>query len=614
MRASLPIATLLSLFALLFAPSSARAEKPIFKLAISPSEVSLGDTVTATVTIEIPGLVGPDRYWHPSAAEFKQIDSQIKRSTVTTIDPMVGQQLKTIEVYRYVLKPETTGRLAIGPAKMRYQGEDRETRERFVRVRANGFAGTKAVGIGHTDSEGLDAPGYLPPKGPRDDMFLYAVCDKSSAWVGEQFTVSWLLFTRAEVIRYEPTPPKLSALWSERLFEPREFFRYSDARIGEKDYVVALVSKRAFFATKPGRLTVAALRANIATVATAMGRGQSIASNEVSLEIRALPQPAPQGFDPSYVGEFRVGASVDRNLLRVGEALTLSVRVEGQGAMRRTRAPRLAFPGFKFDEPRDFQEEDTTSGNVVSGRRLYRYWTTPGKGGEQSIPAISLAYFSPSEGRYQFASTSAIGLTVEGDPTALRRASELELSAALDRDIRLLSTTEDVQSRVLVDFYRQRWFWYFLFSPPLAFLVVVVALRIRKRIQSETPRTRQRRARARAKEHFKIAAIHLRGERSAKFYGELSQALHAHLEVLLGKGTRSMRREPMSEFLGKRGVEKATLRKLLDSLDAFDREQFAPSSIEPEVMREALVTAEELLVAIDSQVRVDAVKTEGDPS
>ena len=611
MRTPLLLALALGLLMMLVG-EDARAERPVFSLDVSPSEIVLGESVAVTVTIEMAGLVGPDRYWQPQAKEFRLLDSQIKRGTQTTLDPVEGQKLKTVEVYRYILEPTTTGRLAIGPAKIRVQGDEWETRERFVRVRVSNAAPTEVVGIGHTDASTLGAPGYEPPKGPREDVFLYAVCDKKSAWVGEQFTVSWLLFTRAEVLRYEPTPPRLSQLWSETLFEPKSFFKYSDARLGTKDYVVALVSKRAFFASEAGPLRIDALEANIATVATAMGRSESIASNELSIRINALPAPAPQGFDASYVGEFRIGASVDRSLLQAGDALTLTVQVEAEGAIRRTRAPRLAFPGFRFEEPRDFSEDDTTAGDVVSGRREYRYWTTPSAGGEQSIPAITLSYFSPTLGQYRVAKTAAIGITVQGDPEALAAESLRKRTATLDRDIRLLRTTESVQTRVLANFYQQPWFWYLLVAPPLLFLFMVVGLRLQARLQTDTPRSRLRHARGKVREHFKIAEIHLRGKRSAKFYGELSLAIHGHLEEWLRRGTRSMTREQLREFLVLQGAEKGTVRKLLARLDAFDRERFAPSDVDEEAMNDAKHAASSLLTAIEKQTRATVAEHGGD--
>ncbi len=596
------------LFALIgWQQRAAHAKRPDFKISVSPKEGHEGDTFTLTVKIELPGLTGPDRYWPPDTSEFKIVDSQIKRGTQSSVDPTSGQQLRTVEVYRYVLKPTTTGRLLIGPAKIRIGGDDWETRQLAVRVRASGASAANTAGIGHTDASGLGAPGYVAPTGPRPDVFLYAVADKSNVWVGEQITVSWLLFARTEILKYEPTPPRLAGLWSEVLFEPASFFKYQDSRIGEVDYVVAMVSKRAFFASSSGKLVIEPLQAKIATVSTALGRLESIASNSLQLTVKGLPQPAPLGFDKSYVGKFSVAATVDRDLLRAGQPLTLSVRIRGQGAMARTNAPRLRFPGFVFEEPRDFEYEAISDGDLVGGERLYRYWTTPSIGGEQTIPAIELPYFDPSTGSYEVARASAIGVTVEGDPDESRSANQRRGDGgAIARDIRLLRPVGILESRVLVSLHRQAWFWWLLCFPPFGYVTVILGDRFRRRLRKETPRARLRRAQGKARSHLKVAEIHLRGQRPAKFFASLSHAVYAHLEEWLDHGLQSMTQKEMSSFLAERGIDAGTIRRIEEDLDAFDRARFAPSTTDAKEMRAAVERTRELLA------RVDKIEIEGE--
>lgn len=585
----------------------AHAERPDFTISVSPKEGSEGDTFTVIVKVDLPGLTGPDRYWPPDTSQFKIIDSQIKRGTQSTVDPTAGQELRTVEVYRYVLKPTTTGRLLIGPAKIRIGGEDWETKQVAVRVRVGGASPSNTTGIGHTDASGLDAPGYAPPTGPRPDVFLYAVADKSNVWVGEQITVSWLLFARKEILKYEPTPPRLAGLWSEVLFEPASFFKYTDARIGERDYVVAMVSKRAFFASSSGKLVIEPLQAKIATVSTALDRLESIASNSLQLTVEGLPQPAPQGFDKSYVGTFSIAATVDRDLLQAGQPLTLSVRIRGQGAMARTNAPRLKFPGFVFEEPRDFEYQAKNEGDVIGGERLYRYWTTPSAGGEQTIPAIELHYFDPSSGSYEMARASAIGVTVEGDPNASKSAAQNRGDGrAIARDIRLLRPATKVESRVLVSLHRQAWFWWLLCIPPFGYVTVILGDRFRRRLRKETPRARLRRAQGKARSHLRVAEIHLRGQRPAKFFASLSHAVYAHLEEWLDHGLQSMTQKEMRSFLAERGIDAGTIRRIEEDLDAFDRARFAPAATDVKEMRAAVERTKQLLE------RVEKIEVQGE--
>jgi hypothetical protein len=593
--------------------SRADAKRPDFKISVSPKEGSEGDTFTVIVEIDLPGLTGPDRYWPPDTSQFKILDSQVKRGTQSSIDPSAGQELRTVEVYRYVLSPTTTGRLLVGPAKIRIAGEEWETKQVAVRVRVGGAAAPSTTGIGYTDASGLGAPGYTPPTGKRPDVFLYAVADKSSVWVGEQITVSWLLFARTEILKYEPTPPRLAGLWSEVLFEPASFFKYTDARIGDLDYVVAMVSKRAFFASKSGKLVIDPLQAKIATVSTALGRQESIASNSLQLTVKGLPQPAPKGFDKSYVGKFRIATTVDRDLLQAGQPLTLSVRVRGQGAIAQMTAPRLKFPGFVFEEPRDFEFVAKHEGDVIGGERLYRYWTTPSLGGEQTIPAIELPYFDPSSGSYEVARGSAIGITVEGDPDASSSANQLRGEGrAIARDIRLLRPAANLDSRVLVSLHREAWFWWLLCIPPFGFVAAILGDRFRRRLRKETPRARLRRAQGKARSHLKVAEIHLRGQRPAKFFASLSHAVYGHLEEWLDHGLQSMTQKEMRSFLAERGMDAGTIRRIEEDLDTFDRARFAPSATDIKEMRAAVERTKNLLQRVEGiEVHSDEPGEEG---
>jgi hypothetical protein len=588
------------LLTLLVGSGRANANRPRLTMTVAPQEVALGETVTLTVEIDLPGLSGPDRYWHPDTALFKVVDSQIKRGTQTTMDAQQGQRLRSVEVYRYVLLPQNTGRLRIGPAKIRVGQDEWETPQASVKVLAKGGIGMSTDGIGDTDADGLDAPGYVPPTGPRQDVFLYAVADKNSVWAGEQLTVSWLLFTRTEVLKYEPTPPALTGLWSETLFEPSAFFKYSDVRLGVDDYVVALVSKRAIFATSPGTLVVPPLEAKIATMSTAVGRSDAIFSNAIEVEIRPLPAPMPPGFDASYVGKYELMAAVDRDLLPAGQPLTLSLRVQGQGAIRRTTAPRLRFPGFLFELPRDHETKDMRQGDTVAGERLYRYWTTPTESGDLVIPAIELTYFDVESGSYQVARTQPIGITVEGTMDDVADA-ERNASAALavNRDIRLAHNTRHVQSRVLVDSYRQPWFWWLLCAPFGVYLLVVGGDRLRRRRKKETPRARLRRARGKARARYRLAEIHLKGLRPAKFYAELSHAIYEHMEEWLAESMQPLTRAEMKSYMLSRGLEAGMVARVLSVLEAFDQARFASSKIGAEEMKRDLERTKELLSRVE---------------
>jgi hypothetical protein len=585
------------------------AAKPLrFTLEVSPMAGGPDDVYTATVQIEIGGVTGPDRYWHPDFGDFEVVGSQVKQGTSSVIDPARGQQIRTVIIRRYELKPKRNGRLRVRAAKLKIGKEEFQTDEVWVQVgRATaGGTGVPAAppttgGADPTAVGGIGVPGFVAPdpKNRSLDMFLHVVADKSEVYLGEQVSVTWMLYTRSEVLKFEPKPPSLDGLWTEILYEPDAYFTYHEDVVGGTPFVVAIVSKRALFPTATGRLEIKPFRARVASLSTSVGRSRDLTSRAIPLTVKPLPPGAPPAFDPTYVGSFEVKSSVDRNEIDASESLTLTVEVSGIGAIRRTQPPRLAFPGFTFRAPRDTQDTIDTSSGTVRGERIYRYWTTPEQGGALTIPAVEVPFFDPRSGKYEVARSRPIDITVKGDPGKLAGHDRDSRENIVPRDVRLIHGGEGISSRTVPRLYKSPWFWPLLGVAPLAFVLVIATDRVRQRLKKDTPRARLRRARGRARKRFRVAEIHIRGNRPAKFFGELARVLYDHIEERTGQPVLSMTRDELRGFLKDRGFEAETVQEIDQSLETFDFARFAPSAAGPGEMRAQMRKLKELLRMIE---------------
>lgn len=572
-------------------------------LDVSPTAGTMDDTFVVTVTIEVPGVSGPDRYWKPGFSGFEEINSQISPTTSMQIDPNTGRrQLSSIEVRRYYLRAKRTGALAIDPARIRIGSKEYESRRIFVRVNKAG-AGSTAPTVTHSDPTAgghVGVPGFEPPAASRrdEDMFLHVVSDLEEAYVGQQVTVTWMLYTRTEVLKFEPRPPRLEGLWSEKLYEPDAYFRYHEDVVGGVPYEVAIVSKRAVFPTQAGTITIEPFTAEVSNLYTSLGDSDTLTSEPITLEARALPEGAPAGFDPTYVGVYSAEAEVDRNVINAGESMTLTLAVRGEGAIRRTAPPILTLDGFEFRAPRDFEEDVDISGDQVRGVRTYRYWTTPQRGGAQEIPAIEIPYFDPRTGQYEVARTRPLRLMVKGNPGEMAVAGSSRHNV-IGRDIRLIRDGRSIESRTVPRMYRSYWYWIAAGLPLLAFLGFLVTDRVREGMRKETPRARLRRARGKARRRLRVAEIHLRGNRPAKFFGELARVIQDHLDERVGQPVASMTRDQLRQFLAEQGFAETTIARIDEELEHCDFARFAPSASGPGEMRAAMRRTKDLLRDIE---------------
>jgi hypothetical protein len=132
---------------------------------------------------------------------------------------------------------------------------------------------------------------------------------------------------------------------------------------------------------------------------------------------------------------------------------------------------------------------------------------------------------------------------------------------------------------------------------------------VRQRLKKDTPRARLRRARGRARKRFRVAEIHIRGNRPAKFFGELTRVLYDYIEERTGQPVQSMTRDELRAFLTDKGFDPATIVDIDQSLDAFDFARFAPSQAGPGEMRAQMRKLKDLLRMIEkTRLTHDAVE------
>jgi BatD DUF11 like domain len=590
------------ILAFLLAPATALAAPPVeFTLQVTPSTGTVDDEFIATVQIAIKGVNGAERFWEPDWGDFMVTDKREQQSTQWSYDPQAGQEIRSVEVRRFLLKARRAGKLRIGEAKLKVDGVEYKTKPLVVQVNPGG-GGTSAAAPDPNNPNAAPSPssGNYPP--PDSSIvaptFIHVVADRTKVRVGEQITVTWLLYTRSEVLKYEPKPPRFDDLWVETLYEPQNYLNYSEEVVGQRTYAVAVLAKRAIFPTKAGKLAIPAFRADVATMATPFGSPLRLSSKEVPIEVEALPPGAPAGFDPGLVGQFQIEAGIDRDNVPAGESVELSLTLRGEGAIRRTKIPSISVDGFDVYPPRDFQEHVDTSGDKVRGERRFSYVLTPNKGGTLPLGPIQIPYFNTATGRYDVARSDLMKVKVVGDPAQLAGAGSSRENV-ISRDIRPPHELGAASSRFWSDLHRSRLFWVGLATPGFAFLGVILVDFLRQRMRRETPRARLRRARGRARKRQKLAEVHIRGNRPAKFFGEIAHMLNEHVEERVGEPIAALTRDQLRQLLSERGFPAEVINQLVTELEACDMARFAPTAAGPGEMRAALRRAQDLLRAIE---------------
>lgn len=118
------------------------------------------------------------------------------------------------------------------------------------------------------------------------------------------------------------------------------------------------------------------------------------------LEILPLPEAGKPERFTGAVGQFAVDAALSTRELRVGEPLTLTLTVTGEGSFERIQPPEPeASPHWRPYPPKATLETEGDAGS--RGTKTFEYLLIPQSVAAEAVPALTFSYFDPDTRRYQ---------------------------------------------------------------------------------------------------------------------------------------------------------------------------------------------------------------------
>jgi hypothetical protein len=625
--------------ALVAAGPVARAQAPSFVAEVERNQIGVGDSFTYQVTLNAANE-SIDGYQAPNFGSLRVASAPRgpNRSTQMQIGGG-GTFVQNGYTWQYQLVGNQKGALSIGPARVRVDGREMKSNTVNVRIVDAGaaprpapqrsrspFAGIPGFGDPEPDPEPEPAREPEANRSPALSSapaanFIRAVPDKTKAFVGEMVTVSWFLYLSTRADQFNPvTEPHTDGFWAEDITPPNPtgHLHFQNETIAGRSYQVALLSRKALFPLQPGKLTVTSMESDISQVDFfgSSLRRQRLKTDPVIIEAVPLPKAGqPADFDAASVGKFTLSAHVDRNTVGVGDAVTLTVELKGQGNLRNLRVPPLpALDGWKAYPPKTNLALDS-GGERVTGTKSTEYLLLPERPGTTMVTSLALLYFDPETKTYAVAKTDPLRLEVTGDASAVAHAGGAPATvpgaatspagagnenviAAEIRPIRAQATlTRDIGAT----FYRSSGFVGLLLIPPLGLLLTAVAGRVRVRLSGDTERTRRRRARTLARKRLSAAEQHRDGGRTGDFYIEIDRVLRDQLASRLGQSVAGLRMDELSARLRARGMADEAAARVIAELEECDLARFAPGAggVGRERMTASLERAAELIEAIE---------------
>lgn len=429
-------------------PTDAQAQTPPkfeVKSSVDRRSIDPSDTVVFSVSIESEEEVDFQPPTLPPLAEFEVLSQwQGKEVRANLINTPTGPQFKSVRrvVFNWQLSPKKLGALTIFPVEVVVEG--RSVRTGAVAVQVASGAGRRGLakpppgfdddGAGAVESEEEDLFSQLlqrgrrpPPSGggsrtlPRNSneaFFIQVETDKSEAYVGEQVTVSFFLYTTGiirdlDTLKY----PSLKGFWKEDI-EIATHLNFQQEVIDGVAYKKALLASFALFPIKEGQAIIDSYKAKCTVLSGndpfgALGMGRAFTYTKASEPLKVKVKPLPLEGRPAdfsgAVGDFQVTARIDSNNVVAGEPFPFRIRFEGRGNAKLIDIP-------PFQPPEGMELYDTQNDSKFFGWgtsfKEFTLQLIPRREGEFVIPPIAASMFDPQSKKYVTRSTEELRLRV----------------------------------------------------------------------------------------------------------------------------------------------------------------------------------------------------------
>ncbi len=600
------------LFVLIFVVHS-RADDIQFTASVDRTMMDLSERITLTLQIQgaISSFSDPKL---PDLSDFRIISGPNESSTFQFIN---GRTSST-KTWSYVLRPRRTGLFSIGSAEITRKGKVYRTDPITVVVSRQGGSPT----IKADSSAPVTKPGVEPP-----ELFIQVSADKTELYQNQQVVLTYTIFTRVSVTGYEISRlPSTPGFWMEEFDQPKQP-GVQDVVIGGRHYRKAVIRHVALFPTRSGEIVVDPLEVTCQVQTQERKRKRRdpfdiffdspfdrfrteeryIETDPLTLNVLPFPSEGkPENFSGA-VGDFNLRVSIDHQKIKTNEALTMTVRISGNGNVKLLPEPDFKIPpDFEGYEPRETVKVKKSS-RQINGTKTFEYVLIPRIPGVGKLPRILFSYFDPVAKSYKTLTQGGFTVEVEGsaaDVIASQPGFSRENVKLMAQDICYLKSPGRLL-RAGMPYRIPASYWAGMVLPPL----IAVSLWLGARLMGAPTLKARRRARriyTRTKRQLSVlsksATTRSSGDGSiSEFYGAIHRIMTDYLGEKLRLPGSGLKEEEVLQGLATHNVPGETLQFLGEVFQKCNTARFTPESADPAYLDQVLHKLNQTVDKIESQ-------------
>jgi hypothetical protein len=534
--------------------------------------------------------------------EFPTIDGlEVQKAGTSQSVSIINGKFSREVQFQFVIVPKRPGSFTIPNLKLKVDGKMMETLPLEFKVQGGGSSS----------------------QADRSDrtVFVERTFSKQKVYLGETIVARIRIFNRVKLYGATPEIQYPDSFQVRDIDEQKNYTQM----IGGDEYTVTEL-KAVLTPRREGRFDIdpAVLQAKIS-----LGKKRSrsllddwmnptevmtkrFRSEPASIEVLPLPLEGRRADFSGLVGQFQMTSDLTPRALQVGETVTLSLQVTGEGVTTGMADPNLNLPWpskMYRDKPQSQDTVDPEKG--ILGQRSQKIAIVPLTGGTLELGTLSIQYFDTGLGQYRDLTADLGSIQVEGKSIAPAPPTPTgdEETLPSPRDRREVETlAEDLvephaPQRLLGSHRVQGWEWA---VGAICLGSGVGALGMaswfgHRRSRGEFYLRRRRAARAFQTYRKQLAAADnmlIKNETRAAIQlaqGSLKSFLGDKLSIPGG----SLTLRDVELQLKERGLDAETIQNMKQVWQKADQVLFAPTNLQGQVGRDLLVQMEHLMKEVD---------------
>ena len=242
---------------------------------------------------------------------------------------------------------------------------------------------------------------------PEYDFYIKARLSDSTAIIGQQIILDYLLYTRVDIQNFDLlNEPNYDGFFSVPLNGRRE--RAQREIIDGKEYYLQSLKKVALFPQQTGTYEFDPV---IVSLGISDGKRRTSffqrntkkvrrTTNSIKIQVVANPPNAPLSYSGA-VGNYGMNAKVDKQSITTDDAIKITMIIKGSGDAKIVTAPEQYFgDNLEVYEPNILREDQMVNNGYVSSEKIFEYLIVPKKTGRYTIQP-KFSFYNPDSSRYE---------------------------------------------------------------------------------------------------------------------------------------------------------------------------------------------------------------------